>query len=338
MKAALIKEFKKEFTIDEVDMPKLNENEALVKVKASCLCASDLRLRDGRVPSIVLPHIPGHEVVGEVVDLGRSVKKIQVGDRVVVYMYTVCGDCYACRLNRENLCVNIARLGFDRQGGHAEYAAIPESQLLKLPDNISYEEGAALPDAVSTMLHAIRDQGQLRLNEYVVIMGVGGLGIHGIQIGRLCGGRVIAVARSEKKLEAARGLGAEWTMNGNDEKLADKIVEVTNGRGVDLVIDLVVTQETVQTAAKCLKNGGIIVIVGSTAPEITFSVGQVMVKEIAIKGSVGMKKQALIDAIDLCKSGKIKPIVTERYPLEGINEAAKRIEESKIIGRSVLVP
>lgn len=338
MRAALIKDFKKEFAVEEVDIPRLNENEALVKVKASCICASDLRLRDGRVPGIMLPHIPGHEVVGEVVEIGRIVKKVKVGDRVVVYMYEVCGDCYACRSGRENLCVNIVRLGFNRQGGHAEYVAIPESQLLELPGNIPYEEGAAIPDAVSTMLHAIRDQGQVKINEYVVIMGVGGLGIHGVQIGRLCGGRVIAVARSEEKLEVARGLGAEWAMNGNDEKLADKIVEVTNGRGVDVMVDLVVTQETFQTAAKCLKNGGTIIIVGLTLPEITFTVGQVMVKEIAIKGSIGMKKQAVIDAIDLRKSGKIKTIVTERYPLEGINEAAKRIEESKVVGRSVILP
>ena len=338
MKAALIKEFNKDFAIGEVDIPKIKDHEALVKVKASCLCAADVKIREGRMPALKLPHIPGHEIVGEVVEVGKTVKHLKPGDRVVAYMYTVCGDCHACRSGRENLCVNIVRLGFERPGGHAEYISVPERQLLILPDTISYEEGAAIPDAICTMLHAIRDTGEVKLNDHVVILGAGGLGMQGIQIARLCGGRVIAVARSEQKLEVSKQLGAEWAFSGNDVKLVDRILEVTQGKGADVVIDLVSIQQTYQTSATCLKKGGTYVLVGSGSPEITFMVGQVMFKEIAIKGSLGATKQTAIDAIDLVRKGLIKPFVTDRFPLDAINEAALRIKEGKIIGRSVIIP
>ena len=338
MKAALIKEFNKDFAIEDVAIPKIKNDEALVQVKASCLCAADVEIRNGGLPNMKLPHIPGHEVTGEVKEIGSSVSNVTVGDRVVVYMYTVCGECYACLEGRENLCIKNIRLGLERHGGHAEYVSIPERQLLPMPDNISYEEGAAIPDAVCTMLHAIRDQAQVKLNDYVVLLGVGGLGMHGVQLAHLCGGRVIAVARHEEKLKAATELGAECAINGNDEKLVDKIIEVTNGRGADVVVDLVSKQETFQTGVNCLKNGGTLVVVGSFSPQVSFQVDQVMSKEINIKGSLGMTKATIVDAIDLCKSEKIKPIVTERYPLADINEAVQRLSKGKIIGRSVIIP
>lgn len=338
MKAVLIKEFNKDFAIEEVPLPVLGPGDALIRVKATCLCAADDKIRSGKIPTLKLPHIPGHEVVGEVAETGGQVKGVKVGDRVVVYMYTVCGDCPACRKGRENLCHRISRMGFDRPGGHAEYVAVPERQLIPLPEGIPYEEAAAIPDAVSTMLHAIREQGDVRTNDHVLLLGIGGLGMQGIQLAALAGARVIAVARSEGKLELAKSLGAEWALNGRDPKLTEKILEITGGRGVDCVIDLVSTQETFQTAVGSVTKGGSIVIVGSTGIEVTFSVGQVMFKEIAVKGSIGMTKQTVLDAVELCRSGKIKPVVTDRYALEEINEAARRLGEGKVLGRSVLIP
>jgi alcohol dehydrogenase, propanol-preferring len=338
MKAVLIKEFKKNFSIEEVPVPIVGAGDVLVRVKASCLCAADTKIRSGKIPTLKLPHIPGHEVAGEVAEVGKGVKSAKPGDRVVVYMYTVCGDCPACRKGRENLCHRISRMGFDRPGGHAEYVAVPERQLIPLPENIPYEEAAAIPDAVSTMLHAVREQGDVRPNDYVLLLGVGGLGMQGIQLAALAGGRVIAVARSEKKLELARSLGAEWVVNGRDPKLVETILGITEGRGVDCVIDLVSTQETFQTAAGSVAKGGNIVIVGSTGIEVTFSVGQIMFKEIAVKGSIGMTKQTVLDAVDLCRSGRIKPVVTHRFPLEEINKAAAMLDCGEIAGRAVLIP
>ena len=338
MKAAVIREFNQDFAIEQVPVPKIGDYETLIKVKASCLCAADVSIRAGSIPTLKLPHIPGHEVAGEVVEIGKSVETVKVGDRAVVYMYTVCGQCSNCRSGRENLCDNISRMGLDRQGGHAEYLAVPASQALPLPADIPYETGAAIPDAVSTMLHAIKDQARVKLNDYVLLLGVGGLGMQGIQLARLSGGRVIGVARHEEKLKAAKEAGAEWVINGNDENLVDKVMEVTGGRGADVVIDLVSVQETFRNAADCVKKGGTIVVVGSFSREINFQVTQVMFKEIEIKGSAGMKKQTVMDAIDLCESGLISPLVSEMYSLKDINLAAKRLSKGEIIGRSVILP
>jgi propanol-preferring alcohol dehydrogenase len=162
--------------------------------------------------------------------------------------------------------------------------------------------------------------------------------MQGIQLAAMAGGRVIGVARSEKKLELARSLGAEWVINGRDQKLTEKILDITGGRGADVVIDLVSTQETFQTAAGSVAKGGTIVIVGSTGIEITFSVGQVMFKEIAIKGSLGMTKRTVLDAVDLCAGGRIKPVITNRFSLEEINEAARMLDSGEILGRAVLIP
>ncbi len=338
MKAALIREFNKDFVIEDVDTPQIGEGEALVEVRASCLCAADVKIRAGSLPTLKLPHIPGHELAGVVRETGKGVQNVKPGDRVVVYMYTVCGSCHSCLAGRENLCENIVRLGLERSGGHAQYVVVPERQLLLLPDSIPFEKAAAIPDAVSTMLHAIRDVGQVRLNDYVVLLGVGGLGMQGVQLARLSGGRVIAVARHEEKLKAARDLGAEWTFNGKDETLAQEIIDATDGRGADVVFDLVSTQETFQTAADCVKKGGSIVVIGSSSKAITFQVIQVMFKEIAVKGALGMKKETVLHAIDLCRSGLIEPLVTERYPLQDINRAAERLGRGEIIGRSVILP
>ena len=100
MKAALIKEFNKDFVVEDTEVPKIKDHEALVRVRAACLCAADVKIRDGRMPALKLPHIPGHEVAGEVAEVGKNVKQVKVGDRVAIYMYTVCGDCYACRGNK----------------------------------------------------------------------------------------------------------------------------------------------------------------------------------------------------------------------------------------------
>jgi len=337
MKAALIKEFGADFVIEETARPQAGPGQALVRVKASCLCPGDLKIRAGRMPRLKLPHIPGHEVAGIVEEVGPGVETFKPGDRVVVYMYQVCGRCPACRQGRENTCANLVRTGMEKPGGHAEFVVVEKDQLLHLPESIPFREAAAIPDAVATSLHAVREMGRTRLNDYVLIYGVGGLGLHGVQLARLAGGRVIAVSRSQSKLDLAAECGAEWTVNGDDPHLADRIVSLTKGRGVDLVIDYVVNQATLEKALACLKKGGRIVNVGSSAPEISLPVGLAMFKEVALMGSLGMDKKCLTDAIELVEAGYLKPYVTETYALEEINKAAERLEAGSVLGRSAIL-
>ncbi len=337
MKAALIKEFGADFCVEEVDSPQAGPGQALVRVQASCLCPGDLKIRAGRMPHLPLPHIPGHEVAGIVEETGPGVENFKSGDRVVVYMYQVCGRCPACRSGRENMCANLIRTGMEKPGGHAEFLVVEEDQLVGLPESIPFKEAAAIPDAVATSLHAVREMGQTRLNDYVLVYGIGGLGLHGVQLARLAGGRVIAVSRSRSKLDLAAQNGAEWALNGDDPDLVKQVMSLTKGRGVDLVIDYVVNQATLNNSLACLKKGGRVVNVGSSAAEISLPVGMAMFKEVDLTGSLGMDKKCLSDAIELTEAGYLSPLVTETYSLEDINKAAERLAAGAVLGRSAIL-
>ena len=337
MKAALIKKFGDPFVFEDVPDPVPASGEALVRVKASALCPGDLKIRAGRNPALKLPHIPGHEIAGVVESVGEGVSAHSPGDRVVVYMYDVCKSCPACRSGHENLCARLIRTGFECAGGHAELVTVKEDQLIPLPENISFKDAAAIPDAVCTSLHAIRDQAQVRLTDTVLVYGVGGLGLHGVQIARLAGCRVIATARSTDKLDKAREFGAAETVNAREKDLLQEVLRLTGGQGVDAVIDYVVSQESFNISAAALRKGGVYALVGSTDQNISIPVGQTMFKEINVKGSLGMTRQCVTDAVDLVRRGLITPCVTEQYPLTGLNEAAERLAAGKVLGRSVIV-
>lgn len=338
MKAALIKEFGKSFVIEDVPRPRPGKGEVLVKVKGSCLCPGDLKIRAGRMPHLKLPHIPGHEVAGTVEETGAGADAFNPGDRVVVYMYQVCGRCEACRSGRENLCRGLIRMGFDKPGGHAEYVCVSEDQLVPLPEALPFSTAAAIPDAIGTSLHAVRDQGKVRLSDYVLIYGAGGgLGLHAVQLARLAGARVIAVSRSLSKLEKAKEFGAEWALRAGDEKFQEKVMSITRGRGVDAVIDYVVDQQSFNHSAACLKKGGTIVNVGSSAMQIEIPVGPAMFKEIDVKGSLGMDKKCLFDSIELIEAGRLTAVVTETFSLDEINLAADRLASGQVLGRSVIL-
>lgn len=337
MKAARIKEFGKDFTIEDVPVPVPGEGEVLIRVKATALCPGDLKIRAGRMPSLKLPHIPGHEVAGVVESVGGGVSACKAGDRAVIYMYQVCRSCPACRSGHENLCVALARMGFEVPGGHAEFVVVKEDQVIPLPDNIGFKEASAIPDAICTSLHAIKDQAAVKLADTVLVYGVGGLGMHGVQIAKAAGARVIAVARSADKLAQAKAFGADETVNAREQDVLQEVTRITGGRGVDAVIDYVVTQESFTISAAALRKGGVYALVGSTDPSIAIPVGMVMFKEIQIKGSLGMTKRNMLEAVDMVARGVLRPYVTEEYSLENLNVAAERLGESKVLGRSVVL-
>ncbi len=338
MKAAFIKEFGNEFAIEETPVPQPGPGEILLRVEASCLCQADVKIRKGSMPQLKLPHLPGHEIAGTVAALGEGVTGHAVGDRRVVYMYQVCCRCPACRSGHENLCVSLTRLGFEIPGGHAEYVVIKADQAIPLPDNIPFRDAAAIPDAVCTSLHALREQAGLKLADTLLIYGVGGLGMHAVQIAKHMGCFVIGVARSTDKLAQALAFGADAVINASKEDVAAEALKFTNGRGVDAVVDYVVSTDTLGVAISSLRKGGTYVLVGSAEPRISFPVGQVMFKEISIRGSLGMTRQTMLDAVALVAAGAVKPYVTEEYPLDELNIAAQRLGEGKVLGRAVILP
>jgi len=324
----------------DLPLPSLGGEELLIKVRGCGVCYTDVKIASGLMSDISLPRILGHEVAGEVASLGRDVKNFREGDRVCLYFYLFCGQCENCLDHKENLCLNLrGRIGFQFDGGYAEYVKVPATCAFKVPRTVSFDQAAILSDAVATPLHALREQAQLKAGEILAIIGVGGLGLQAVQIGKYLGARVIAVDLDERRLELAKALGAEETFNGAKGDLTEPILTYTRGKGVDTVLDLVGKDETIHSSLQFLRKGGKIVLVGYSFDK-PFSIfpAVIMRSEFMIIGSRACRPKELEDVIALVAEQKIKPVVSERIPLEQVESVHARLKRYEILGRVVLQP
>ncbi len=228
--------------LEEVPVPQPGLGEALVRVKAAGICHTELHFLSGVLNLGVAPVTLGHEIAGEVAELGPGVTSVRPGDRVIVYYYVGCGVCHWCRTGQENLCdALVAEYGFVSDGGLAEYVKAPARNLVKLPDSLPFEDAATLGCSATTSIHAA---GLARLGpgEVAVVYGFGGVGAALVQYCDLAGARVIAVGRSPAKLQLARDLGAEAAIDATREDVPARVRELTGGQGADAVFELVGTE------------------------------------------------------------------------------------------------
>ena len=265
MKAAVLQAFKEPLAWQEVATPAPGPDEVLVQVMACGIDGTDLKLLDGFGYTPELPFIIGHEVAGVVAETGERVNGFEAGDRVIIYNFTTCGDCLPCRTHREQICVNMGGVlgAKDRHGGYAEYLAIPARQLVRVSERVAWPDSAVCCDAGMTGFHAV-DRAGIRLGESVLIIGVGGVGSMAVQLAKAAGTRVLAVELSEAKADWARQLGADEVLNPDQVDISAAVRERTGGLGVDCVIDIVGTTETMGTGINALRHGGRLVIVGYT--------------------------------------------------------------------------
>jgi len=339
MRAMVLREFHKPLQQEEVPLPAIGNKDLLVKVQACGVCYTDVKIATGVFSYITLPRIMGHEIAGEVARWGEGVKNFREGDRVCVYFYLNCGQCENCHGHKENLCLKLrGRIGFHFDGGYAEYVKVPATHAYKVPESISIEEAAILADAVATPLHALREQAKVKPGETVAIVGVGGLGIHAVQLARLLGSKVLAIDLDEKKLQAARELGAE-AFSGAEEGLTDSILSTTGGKGVDVVLDMVGKNETFQTSLSFLKAAGRYVIVGySFERPFSISPHTILTNEFVLIGSRASRPRELADVLEWAADKKIKPMVSQSIPLNQANQALERLKRNEIFHRVVLRP
>lgn len=340
MKAMVLREFNQPLSLEEVEIPKIGKEELLIRVKACGVCASNIKYSKGSAPFIKLPHILGHEPVGEVADVGPEVKDFAVGDRVSIYIFVTCGKCLYCRRGEENNCINCDRIGMELPGAYAEYVKVRASNAMKIPDGIPYEEASVIADAINTPFHAIRKRGKIRIGEEVVIIGVGGLGIHAVQIAKASGARVIAIDIVPRKLEFAKQYGADEIIDARNGEIFEKVRSLTNGNGVDAYIDFVGSPNSLGAGLRSLRRGGRLVIVGNDPLQRDFQFNPhkaVTFEEVQIIGSHAATRQEMLELLQLVKAGTIKPVVAARYPLSQANEAHQALENQDSPGRIVLV-
>lgn len=338
MRAAVLKEFRRPLVIEEQEIPTPAPDEVLVKVMASGLCLTDVHIQEGIIGTVRLPYTPGHEMAGIVCELGEAVpeQRLRVGQHVVCGIDITCGECALCRIGRRNLCRQRVRIGFERNGSHAEYAVVPYANLFPIDDRVPFDQAAIIPDAVACMLHAIADQGRIQPGDRVLIYGCGALGLQAVQIAKRFGAKVFAAARTQAKLDMALELGADAGINTARKNLTAELERLTGGEMMDSVFDLVGNEDTLDMLLRCIRPGGKIVALAYAFDRFWINCQETVIKEKEIIGVRGSTQQNLLDSIRMVERGEIVPVVTRHFRLEEINEALAFLRESKGLGRSVL--
>jgi propanol-preferring alcohol dehydrogenase len=330
----------------DVPVPKLGPSEALLRVRAAGVGLTIVMMIGvpGRVTAF--PRIPGHEVAADVVEIGSEVTNVAVGDRVTCHFYLTCHACRYCRSARETLCDDFrGYVGMACDGAYAEYMAVPALNLVRVPDEVSDVDAAVAADAIATPLHACREESRIGPGDEVVVVGAGGgVGIHMVQMAKLCGGRVIAADMADAKLEMAKQVGADEVIDVRRDDLARQVRALTGGRGVDAVIDVVASRQTLEASFASLARGGRLVVIGSRPREVwgqdpTFAVDpqRLLYGALEIHGSRYVTLTEIQQTLELLRHRKIRAVVTRTFPLEQAEAAHQAVRDNALVGRAALL-
>jgi D-arabinose 1-dehydrogenase-like Zn-dependent alcohol dehydrogenase len=346
MKAMVLRTLGGPLTLEDVPMPSVGPNDALLRVRATGVGLTVVIMTAN--PGLVTgyPRIPGHEVAGEVVEVGSQVQTVKPGDRVACHFYLSCHACRFCRSNRETLCHNFkGYLGMALDGGYAQYLAVPALNLCAIPAEVADLDAAVATDAIATPLHACREEARIRPGEKVLVVGAGGgVGIHAVQIAKLCGGWVIGADISDEKLEMVKAVGADEVLDSRGGELSKQVVAKCEGSGVDAAIDLVASASTLEACIRSLAPGGRLVIVGNRPQAVfgadpTFRVdpGLMLRKMLEIHGSRYASLGELAQALELLKQKRVRAVVTRTFPLEEAEAAHQLLRDNAVVGRAALL-
>ena len=331
MQAARFNQAGTPLALEDIPRPDPGPGEVLVRVRACGICGSDIHIvYEGVTPTAFAPITLGHEPAGEVAELGPEVQGFALGDRVAVCPFIVCGKCRNCTGGRSQICLERKCIGIQAEGALAEYLVMPASNLVPLPDNVPFEQGAIITDAVATPFHALTVTGRLRAGETVAVFGCGGLGVHGIKLARLAGAAlVIAVDVRGAALERAQAAGADLIFNAAEVDVVKAIHQATNG-GVDLACELVGGNASISQAVDSLRIGGRAVVAGLGAEPITVSPPVKFVRrETALLGSYGFTVGETAELVGLVATGRldIADSVSARFPLAEVNQALDSLHQ-----------
>jgi len=319
--------------------PEISPSEVLVKVNACGINHLDIWVREG-IPGITisLPHILGCEITGEIARVGSAVKGLSVGQRVLIAPGINCGRCEYCLSSSDSLCHEFRIMGFQVDGGYAEYAKAPAENIIPISERLSFEEWAAVPLVFLTAWHMLKTRAGLSTGETVLIHAAGsGIGSAAIQIARLSGAEVITTVGNDEKLEKAKELGADHVINYSKEDFVNKVNEFTDNRGVDVVFEHI-GPETWEKSLSCLKRGGRIVTCGATSGStVSFDLRFLFAKQLSISGCYMGSRKELMDVLRLIESGRLKPVVDSVFPLKDAAAAQTKMLDRKQFGKIVLV-
>jgi propanol-preferring alcohol dehydrogenase len=347
MKAMLLHELGGTLTLAEVPVPRPGPNDALIRVRAAGvgLTLAIMRSNPGLVTRY--PRIIGHEIAGDVVEVGDAVDTCRPGDRVTCHFYLTCKACRFCRSGRETLCAHFkGYVGMACDGGFAEYMVLPALNLCRVPAGLGYLDAAIAADAICTPFHVCHAEAEIGPGDDILIVGAGGgVGVHMVQMARLCGGRVLAVDLGAEKLAMATKVGADAVIDAAaTPDWVSEVLALTDGRGAQIAIDLVANAATLPRCLNSLSPAGRLIIVGNrpkavfkSDPSFSVDPGIILYRGLEIHGSRYVSLAELQQTLEVVRQGRVHPIVTRTFPLEGAGEALRLVEEGRVVGRAALL-
>ena len=311
MKAAVYEEFRQPLTIQDVPDPTPSTTGVVLRLGSCGICRSDWHGWMGNDPDIKLPHVPGHELAGEIVALGSQISNFKLGDRVTLPFVCGCGSCEPCRNGDQQVCDNQFQPGFTAWGGFAEYVAIEyaDTNLVRLPDEIDFVTAASLGCRFATSYRAVVDHGKVATGQWVAVHGCGGVGLSAIMIAAAFGACVIAIDISDEKLEFAKSIGAETVINSANGNPVEAILDISGG-GAHISIDALGHPEILINSISSLRKRGKhiqvgIMETGKHSPPVP--IDKIIGRELEIIGSHGMQAHRYPEMLEMIRKGRLKP-------------------------------
>jgi len=324
----------------DVPEPKPGRGEVLIEVKATSINHIDIFLRRG-IPGITIPmpKIVGSDAAGVIRELGAGVTDLKIGQRVTINPGISCGHCEFCAAGFGSQCFTYSMIGESRDGAYAELLAVPAHIVLPIPDSLSFENAAAAPLVFLTAWSMLIGKGNLRPGEDVLILGAGaGVGTAAIQIAKMTGCRVFATASTEEKLQRAKELGADFVINYAREEFDKRIRDLTNKRGVDIVVDYVGADTWVRSLRSARRGGRVLTCGATTGFAPQTDLRQIFFRQVQVSGSTMGSQREFLEVMKCIFRGQLKPVVDRVLPLSDVATGHHLIEERAIFGKVVLRP
>ena len=324
---------------EDTPEPKITSpREVIVKLKAAALNHIDIWARLGVTgAAIPMPHILGADGAGIVAEVGPGVEGVGTGDKVCLYPFTGCGECEFCLVGRDFMCIHIRSLGERLDGTYADYVKLPAENCFAAPAGFTFAEAAAFPLVFVTVWRMLITNAQLQPGESLLIIGIGGgVASASLQVAKQIDAHVIVTSGTDKKLERAKQLGADYGINHRRQDFIAEVNELTDGRGVDVVLDCV-AGEIWRKSLAVLARGGRLVTCGATAGgQPIDDLSAIYSKHLKIYGSTLGSREEFREVLSFLRLSGIRPIIDRQFPLEDAAAAQQRMEEARQFGKIIL--